>query len=79
MEIKGYKVWFRYEPDFGRTTAILQKGESTAIGSAYLSKGDTFNKRVGRKIALKRALKAAKMSKDERRDFYKELWTKMKK
>ena len=58
MRLGKFKVTFVHDRKTG-TSCILKDPKTSRvekIGNAYLAEGDTFNKKIGRKIALKRAL-----------------------
>jgi len=74
---KEIKVYFQYDANWEKrraTKAIIKENEvELGVGVTYLGLSDTFNYRVGRKIALARALKDAKFDKDIRA----EVWNKL--
>ena len=59
----------------GYTTCVIKLGtreapEGEFVGEAYCSKLDVFNKEVGRKIALARALNNAKFDRNVRKQIW---------
>ena len=73
MKFGGYTAHFGYsQPGPGRlTTCRLHVGEceleERIMGVACCNPRDQFVKTIGRKIALARAMRAAGMTRDERR------------
>jgi hypothetical protein len=70
-----YNVRFYYDLLHGKTDCKVTTDGSDYVGTAMVSKHDTFNPIVGRKIAFSRALKAAGVSKEDRGELFIELFT----
>lgn len=69
MKLGNADVLIRYNNR--NTTCFVNVGNKVSTGIAQCSIKDNFSRKIGRKIALKRALDDSGMSKDER----KEVWT----
>jgi len=68
------RITFWYEPRI--TVAIIETPEFVAQGEAFLSIKDNFSKRVGRKIALARAMKQVPFEKPVRTEIWDKLFLK---
>jgi hypothetical protein len=71
-----YEVRFYYDVPVGTTTCKVTTKTAEFLGVSLVSVHDQFNRIIGRKIALTRALVAAGVSKEERRQIFIEFFTK---
>lgn len=77
IEVKGETLFVGWnhkrEGDEKGTSCIITKveGEPIAVGKSLLAMGDTFDKKIGRKLSLTRAMKAAEFSREDRKN----IWT----
>ncbi len=62
-----YTPWPGYKQVKGYTRCTMTMNGTTFAAYAYCAMSDTFNKETGRKVALKKVLEEAKLSRDDRR------------
>ena len=65
-------VYFEYKNGFFTIAHLTLKTGETVLGSAVCAKEDRFQRRVGRKVALTRAMKA--LPREVRREVWEDLW-----
>lgn len=67
MKIDNYSVRWRHFIEEGRTICVLEENEDKiGLGAAHLAECDQYNRSVGRKISLARALRDADIDKNDR-------------
>jgi hypothetical protein len=60
------KLDFRHNTEQKVTACILTNGEQEFVGYARCSESDSFDRKIGRKLALVRVLKDCNLNREER-------------
>ena len=84
MKLGNYTVKFRHDLEKGKTQCtILQQAkhnqdelEVVSVGASSVHHTDTYNRRYGRRVTLKRALASSDIPKEERTNIWRDYLTK---
>ena len=77
MKLGNYEVRFQHDVEGGKTNCtVLQPCknglEVVSIGASTVSVDDHYNRKLGRKLTLKRALQSSDLTKEERTSIWKD-------